>query len=230
MKKVLLVFLALCMIGTFAFGAITELEIPIAASYYDYEEHLDAGRLDFSSSDLEFPYEDNNVPGSDPQLVGLFFTGVAIDPGETIVSAQVRFDVDSLSKNRGPVNLLIWGVLGGNYGPFLLSDKILTATAVQWSPTVAAATHEDKFTSDISAIVQEIIDQVGWASGDTIGLVIGDDPGNPSTGIREYESFDGAMSSNLPDRIPTLLVTIPEPATMVLLGLGGLALIRRRRA
>jgi len=227
MKKFLLVFFAMCMIGTSAFGEIT---IPISAGYNDYEEHLDTGALDFGSTDLEMPYEDWDGDGGfayDPQLVGLFFTDTgAISPGDTIYDAQVRFDVDSISKEQGTVNLLIRGVLG-NGGP-ALSAKTLTTAVVQWSPTVAAATHEDKFTSDISAIVQEIIDMAGWTSGEDIGLIFMDDPSNPSAGVREYESFDGA-GDNL-DRIPTLLVTIPEPATMLLLGLGGLALRRRRRA
>jgi len=233
MKQILVLFIVLCMIGTSAFGAIT-MEIPIAASGYDIEEHLDNGDVDADSSDLEFAYEDWDDGGfvKDPQIVGLFFTGVDLDPGIEILEAYVRFDADDVDNDRhvGEANILIRGELAGSYpvAPISLADRNLT-DAVPWSPEQWTETHVKYNTSDISAIVQEIIDQAEWANGGTIALQFSSDPDNPSTGIREAESFNGA-GTNL-DRIPTLVLTVvPEPATMVLLGLGGLALLRRRRA
>ena len=223
-KVSLVSVLALCVISTSAFGAITNLEIPISNSFDDYEEHLDTGSIDFTSSDLEMPYEDAGQ--AKPQLVGLFFTDKGdISPGDTILNALVRFTVDKIDKTpQGTANVVIHGVIG-NSGP-VLSAQILTNAAVKWSAPLAAK-DDDVFTADISDIVQEIIDQVGWASGQAIGLVISDDPDAPSTGVREYESYSGANGDL--DRTPTLFVSIPEPATMVLLGVGALGLLRRKK-
>lgn len=217
---------AVCLISTSVFAS-TVIEIPIAGGNYDYEQRVSDGDLDFTSSDLEFPVDFDDA-SDDVQLVGLFFTGVDLDPGMTIIDAYVRFDVDAVgnAKHLGEANILISGVLGG-ISP-LLSDKILTTNVAAWSPEVWDTTHEKKNTSDISAVVQEIIDQSGWANGGTIALVFSDDPANPSTGLREAESFNGAGVDV--DRIPTLVLTVvPEPTSLVLLGVGALGLLRRKR-
>ncbi len=218
--------LVLCLISTSAFGAITVLEIPIAEGRYDVEEHLDDGDLDNTSSDLEFPYEDTGP--ADEQLLGLFFTGVNLDPGIQILEAYVRFDVDE-TRDAGEVNVLIRGELADSYpvAPIGLSGRT-TSDAVAWSPEEWTVQHDKYNTSDISAIVQQIIDQAEWANGGTIALQFSSDPDNPSTGIREAESFNGAGTND--DRIPTLVLTVvPEPATMVLLGVGALGLLRRKK-
>jgi hypothetical protein len=221
----LITVVALCLISTSAFAA-TVIEIPIAEGRYDVEEHLDDGDLDNTSSDLEFPYEDTGP--ADAQLLGLFFTGVDIAPGSIITEAYVRFDVDE-TRDGGEANVLIRGELADNYPvvPVGLSGRTMT-DAVKWSPDEWDTTHVKHNTSDISAIVQQIIDQAEWVSGGTIALQISDDPDDPSVALRVAESFEGA-GTNL-DRIPTLVLTVvPEPASMILLGIGALGLIRRKR-
>jgi hypothetical protein len=53
-------------------------------------------------------------------------------------------------------------------------------------------------TPDLSALLQEIIGQDGWASGNAIALLISDDASNPSTGIRGADAFEDHSAANAP--------------------------------
>jgi len=46
-------------------------------------------------------------------------------------------------------------------------------------------------TPDISRVIQEIVDQAGWAAGNAMVIIFADNPANPSEGSREAEAFDG---------------------------------------
>ena len=53
-----------------------------------------------------------------------------------------------------------------------------------------------KFQSpDISAILNELVNQAGWASGNAVLLAIRDDPDAPSTGLRCVESVEGEATA-----------------------------------
>ena len=198
-KLIVLVSLALVLglIGTnAAFGAVVDLRIADGGD--DAEQHLDDGDMDIGSTDLEFPYEDAGSPTTDEQVIGLRFVDVPLEPGAIVADAYIEIEVDKVDKegSQAPVNLIIEGQLALNAAPFEdvannITDRPTTTTKVMWS--IPEWTEQDaKFQSpDVSGIIQEIIDQEGWASGNAIVLIIRDDKDNPSTGLREAESADG---------------------------------------
>jgi hypothetical protein len=170
----------------------------IATGGDDVEERLRAdrvGALDIDSSDLEFPYED--FPADDLQRVGMRFVDVRIPQGAQILNAYIEFEVDETKGGTSPVNVIINGELTPDAAPFVQSPFNITlrpswATAVvKWSVPDWTATNEKFQTPDISSIIQEIVNQPVWASGNAIVLTIQDDPENPSTGVRCAEAYEG---------------------------------------
>ncbi|MFH1716331.1 MAG: PA14 domain-containing protein [Planctomycetota bacterium] len=191
-----------------AFGTI--IDIRIADGGDDAEQHLDDGSMDIGSTDLELPYEDAGNPTTDEQAIGLRFVGVPLEAGTTVADAYVEIEVDKVNKegSQAPVNLIIEGELALDAAAFEdvagnITDRPTTAAKVKWS--IPEWTEQNaKFQSpDVSSIIQEIISQEGWASGSAIVLIIRDDKDNPSTGLREAESYDGEA-----DAAPLLRITL----------------------
>ena len=202
--------LALGLVGTnVAMGGLVHVQV--AAGSDDAEEAAD-GSIDLTSSDLEIIYDNDASDPADEQVVGIRFEGVQIPKGEVITRAYVRFDADDVDNDYhgGEVNALIQGQLDPNPGTFTetandISSRVRTAAAVAWSPVVwPEPTHLKWMTSDISSVIQEIVDQDGWAAGNAIVVIITQNPDAASTGLREAESFDGAGDSE--DRRPVLVV------------------------
>jgi len=179
-----------------AFGGV--VDIRIAAGDDDAEQHLNDNRMDLGSSDLELVYEDAGDPATDEQVIGLRFVNIPIPKGAEVTSAYVEFEVDKVDKegSENPVNLIIEGELTPD-APAIsdvannLTDRTPLTTAVAWS--IPAWTEKDAKwqTSDIAAIIQEIIDQDGWAAGNALVLIFSDNKDDPSTGLREAESYNG---------------------------------------
>jgi hypothetical protein len=61
--------------------------------------------------------------------------------------------------------------------------------------TIVRSAGQEEQTADISSIIQEIIDQDGWAAGNAMVVLFSDNPANPSQGTREADSFDGDSST-----------------------------------
>jgi len=174
------------------------IDIQIADGANDAEEHVDGGGMDIGSSDLEIAYDDGGDPATDEQVIGLRFVDVPMENGAPVANAYIEVEVDKVDKqgSDAPVNLIIEGELAPNAAPFEnvannITNRAMTTAKVKWS--IPAWTEQDaKFQSpDISSIIMEINSQRFWAPGNALVLIIRDDKDNPSTGLREAESYEG---------------------------------------
>jgi len=177
-----------------------------------YGDSDEVGEMDLDDSDLELVYEDEDQ--GDMQIVGLRFTDITIPKGTKIKDAWVQFDVDDTGGGWLPVFVQIYGELSPNAATFTkddfdISSRPTTKKSVWWQVHDWTTKHDhgpDQATPDISDIIEEIIKQDDWVSGNSLVLIFMRD-WIVSTGVREAESFEGA-GDNL-DRIPTLTV-IPK--------------------
>ncbi len=164
-------------------AASEALDIRVAAGSDDAEESA-SGRLKLTSSDLELVQESSN------QTVGMRFNGVTIPPGATITLATVQFQADET--HSGGTSLTIEGQAANNPPTFSSSANITsrarTSASVAWSPPPWDNKGEqgpDQQTPDIATVIPEIVDQPGWASGNSLVIIV------TGAGKRVAESYDG---------------------------------------
>ncbi|MCH8118923.1 MAG: hypothetical protein IIC00_04240 [Planctomycetes bacterium] len=190
-------------IGLYALAPAPDTEWRINAGSDDAEEHvLDGSMESLTSSDLELGYEGSMVPAG-LQTIGCRWVGVPVPKGATITEAWVQFSADDINNNYHipDVSVIIEGELSPNPATFSstasdISSRPTTTAQVVWDipqwMTVHAKGPEER-TPDISSIIQEIVNQNGWA-GSAIVLTFRDNPAKPSQGTREAESFNGSAS------------------------------------
>ncbi|HUV64361.1 MAG TPA: proprotein convertase P-domain-containing protein [Sedimentisphaerales bacterium] len=186
----------------------------------DVEERPnDAGNIDVTSSDLEFPYEEPDL--AQPQIVAMRFVNVEIPAGADILQSSLEFEVDETKGGTDPVNVLVNAQLTPDAEPFMeeaynVSTRPSWTTAVvPWSVPEWTAENVKFQTPDISAIIEELVNQDGWGSGKAMVFAIADDPCNPSTGVRCAEAYEGEASAAPRLRIDatTEAASAPNPAS-----------------
>jgi len=212
--------LVLALVGAnVAFGKDV-IEIQIAEENDDVEERAD-GSMYLDSSDLEFMYDNDVTNPDDLQVVGIRFVDVQIPKGENILSATVRFVADDVddAEHVGDAYVIIEGELSPNAGAFEdaannVSARARTAAQVAWGPEHWSEKGANYETPDIAGIIQEIVDQEGWAAGNALVLIFNQDPDNPSTGVLEAEAGVGDDSALLHVEFgePVLVAVDPIPA------------------
>ncbi|MEZ4736129.1 MAG: metallophosphoesterase [Caldilineaceae bacterium] len=174
------------------------LTVSTMQSHDDAEEQLAGGRMITDSSDLELVQE------ATTQTIGLRFPGVMIPPHAIIVTATIVLTTDELDDK--PTTLFFYGEATADAAPFTaldgdLSRRTLTAATVTWSDLPAWSVASEKHqTPDLAPIVQELIDQADWRSGNALAFLI---TGN---GKRTAVAYDGD-----PVYAPQLIINYTDP-------------------
>ena len=139
----------------------------------DDAEQFVSGEIKLNSSHIELTQD-----GPNQQTVGLRFTEIDLQPEVIITHAYLQFT--SFLITGGPSSLSISGVNNSNPSTFTetafdITDRPLTDADLSWSPEewlVSGVSGEDQKSVDIAAIVQELVDNPSWSSGNAMAFVI----------------------------------------------------------
>jgi len=147
--------------------------------------------VDTIDNDLDIGFDTEQ---SSNQTIGLRFQNLNVPQGAVILSAEMIFTSRGVSTNAAPFN--IKGINEDNVTQFSntannITDRTTTTASVPWDAEPWNAGGNAFPTSDITPIIQEIVNRSGWASGNTMGFII--EPGG-STGNRIAETADGDSS------------------------------------
>ena len=169
-------------------AVVNSVDVRVSSGSDDVEENSSGGMY-INSSDLELIYD-----GS-AQVVGIRFRGVKIPKGATITNAYIQFKANEASSKI--INLTISGEANANAPAFAktprnVSKRLRTSNNVVWSPVPWSKVGEignSQRTPNLNSIVQEIVNQSNWNSGNSIVMII-----SGSSDKRVAESFEGSAS------------------------------------
>jgi len=190
------VVLMLGLVGTdTAFGGKI-WETRISSGSDDAEQNASSGSMDLTSSDLEI-FDDGFL-----QVIGLRFVDIPIPNGAIVDNAFIELTCDETKSGTQPVSILIEGELNPNPPTFAnvtnnITNRPTTTAKAVWAPVNWTVEGQKDKSSDITPIIQEIIDQPDWAFGNAIVLILKDNPDNPSKGVRCAESASDITNAPL---------------------------------
>jgi hypothetical protein len=196
------------------------VEVPISSEYNDMEEYREAkedetqdsivGELDFDSNYIELGYKDDD--GVTPQLCGFRFENINIGQGREISNAYIQFTINT-DKWLGDCSFYIFGEDASdseefatesigrpgqsstiNFDSYELSSRTMLNDSVHWEISSGEAAEIDGVfqTSDISSLVQQIVNKENWDSTSVMSLYIKGDKGARETYAYESDESKAA--------------------------------------
>ena len=206
----------------------TEISSRINASLDNTEEWL-FDNMNYAGYPPLHIFYDPDYGGSD-QVIGLRFNNVEIPQGATIGSAIVEFEVDEAQDAQ------VYGVVTGenvdNASAFVeeqfhLQNRLAanpTTAASKFAWTADYAVDDKVQTSDISAVIQEIVNRPGWQSGNSIALILTEDM-NPqpddlepvATYVLDSSNWDTGVTVTITAVDDEMIEVDPEETTLTTL-------------
>jgi hypothetical protein len=197
--------------GNYFFGGLSQVNMldsgstktisqEILSNYDDLDELVSSGVISMNRSYLPMPY----TYGEEEVIVGLRFTQLDIPAQSTITNAYMEFVSDD--SNTMPISLKIQALEQDTVPSFTgefyeLSSQSATASVANWNVPIASYGSVQQ-TSDLSGIVQEIVDRSGWQYGNNMAFVV------RNNGTASPNAFYG--NSFRSDVKPKLFVTYNE--------------------
>lgn len=142
--------------------------------------------------------------GDFPIHTWIRFPNITLHPGSTIVSAYMVLTIDNEENQGTSVLSNIYGIdeddhaAPTTFAAWNTDHGLHTTAVVTWDFSVSGAGTQQ--TSDITSIIQEIIDRGGWASGNDIGVHIDDD--GSANGLQGWNSASLHIDYIPPAEIP----------------------------
>ena len=203
------------------------LSIQVAASTDDCVVYYQSSTWVISLTQINLDPGDLTVFSMYKLGGGMCFQNVAIPVGSVITAAYITLTPDQ-NQSGNTVKTRITGDKELNAATFSTianyqsrrgtvvggaNNNNITTAQVAWDSIAAWTTDNAINSPDISTIIQEIINQSGWASGNALALFWDDHDGRSSaTTVRSCQTYDGSTS-----KCPVLHITY-TPAQILIAG------------
>ncbi|MFQ5420326.1 MAG: hypothetical protein ACE5EY_08180 [Anaerolineae bacterium] len=145
---------------------------------------------------------------------GFRFQNVIIPDGAVVTAARLEFTVDSTQNNV--IDVQFQGELTGNAATFSSSDlprnrSPLTNAVVSWHIANDGGwlVSEARTSPDLSAVIQKVIDQPGWNSGNAIAIIM--QPSSSGTAARRVFGWDRYGGNPLQSAKLQIWYILPPP-------------------
>jgi len=166
----------------------------IATAEDDAEERTSNGNINFTSSDIELGYDNNNE-----QIAGLRFDNIDVDPAEVILDAKIQFTTDETDSGSSNLMFQIEDVPNASQitgSPNNISNRNYHSNSIAWSPqdwTLLNERGPKQLSPDLSALIQHVIDKPTYQNGNALLIKI------TGTGERTSISYnkDPSLSAEL---------------------------------